>query len=95
MTVMGLAQQLAAQARKPSGWFGRLVMSRFFNMANRRINDLAIERLEIEPADQVLDIGCGGGYALPIMAELASVGKVHGADFSESMVQLARSDVQI
>jgi SAM-dependent methyltransferase len=89
MTVMGLAQQLAAQARKPSGWFGRLVMSRFFNTANRRINDLAIERLEIQPTDRVLDIGFGGGYTLPIMAALARDGKVHGVDFSESMVQLA------
>jgi SAM-dependent methyltransferase len=89
MTVMGLAQQLAAQARKPSGWFGRLVMSRFLNKANRRINDLTIERLEIQPTDQVLDIGFGGGYTLPIMAALANIGKVHGVDFSESMVQLA------
>jgi ubiquinone/menaquinone biosynthesis C-methylase UbiE len=86
---MGLAQRLAAQARKPSGWFGRFVMSRFFNKVNKRINDLTLERLEIRPTDRVLDIGFGGGYTLPIMAALASAGKVHGVDFSESMVQLA------
>src|SRR5437899_7275536 len=86
---MGLAQRLAAQARKPSGWFGRFVMSRFFNKVNKRINDLTIQRLELQPTDRVLDIGFGGGYTFPIMAVLASAGRVHGVDFSESMVQLA------
>ena len=64
-------------------------MSRFFNKVNKRINDLTLARLEIQPTDQVLEIGFGGGYTLPIMAAFAKSGKVHGVDFSESMVQLA------
>ncbi len=86
---MGLAEFLAAQLRKPSGWFGRLVMVRFFNTANVHINQLTIERLNIQPTDRVLDIGFGGGFTLPRMAALAHAGKVYGLDVSETMVRQA------
>ena len=86
---MGLAEFLAAQLRNPSGWFGRLVMVRFFNNANVHINQLTIERLNIQPADHVLDIGFGGAFTLPRMAVLVHAGKVYGLDASETMVQQA------
>ena len=83
---MGLAQFLAGQFRKPSGWFGRVVMPPLFNYFNNRINDRAIGELDVRLADVVLDIGFGGGYSLPRLAQRAPAGKVHGVDFSEPMV---------
>lgn len=86
---MRLSEFLAGQLRKPSGWFGRLVMGRFFNKVNDHINQLTIERLNIQSTDHVLDIGFGGGFTIPRMATLAHAGKVCGVDFSEAMVRQA------
>ena len=88
---MGLAEFLAAQLRKPSGWFGRLVMGRFFNKFNARINQLTIESLNIQATDHVLDIGFGGGFTIPRMAALTPAGKVCGVDMSETMVRQAQA----
>jgi len=54
---MGLRRFMANQLRKPSGWFGSLVISRGMNQGNRRITERALELLEIRPGDQVLRIG--------------------------------------
>jgi len=88
---MGLTEFLAAQLRKPSGWVGRLVMGRFFNKFNVRINQLTIESLDIQATDHVLDIGFGGGFTISRMAALASAGKVCGVDMSETMVRQAQA----
>jgi ubiquinone/menaquinone biosynthesis C-methylase UbiE len=79
----------SGQLRKPSGWFGRLVMARFFNRYNQRIIELAIRALDIHADDRVLDIGFGGGVSLGIIAK-TSAGKVYGVDLSEDMVRVAR-----
>jgi ubiquinone/menaquinone biosynthesis C-methylase UbiE len=83
---MGLGSFMSSQFRKPSGWFGRVVMPRLFNYFNNRINDFAIAALDVRPSDVVCDIGFGGGYSLPRLAQRASGGKIHGVDFSEPMV---------
>jgi ubiquinone/menaquinone biosynthesis C-methylase UbiE len=77
------------QLRLPSGWFGRLVMVRFFNKYNQRIIELAVQALDIRAGDRVLDIGFGGGVSLGIIAK-TSAGKVYGVDLSEDMVRVAR-----
>jgi hypothetical protein len=48
---MGLRRFMANQLRKPSGWFGSLVISRSMNRGNRRITERALELLEIRPGD--------------------------------------------
>lgn len=39
----------------------------------------------------VLDVGCGGGRAAQILAELCPDGKVYGIDYSEEMVSMAKN----
>lgn len=75
----------SSQLRKPSGWFGRLVMARFFNRYNQRIIDLAVQALQIQPGQRVLDIGFGGGVSLDMLAR-TSAEKVYGVDLSEDML---------
>jgi ubiquinone/menaquinone biosynthesis C-methylase UbiE len=46
--------------------------------------------MDVQPADHVLDIGCGGGMAIQLLALTAAEGFVAGVDYSEEMVQQAR-----
>ena len=78
---------LAAQLRQPSGLFGRIVMGDLLNKGNEKINHLAVELLDIQPTDQVLDIGFGGGITIKDMVKLIDTGKIYGVDFSNPMVE--------
>jgi hypothetical protein len=60
---------MAAQLRKPSGWFGSLVVSRSMNRANRKIVDSTLALLHVSPQDQVLEIGSGGGAAISLLSK--------------------------
>ena len=78
------------QARKPSGLFGRVVMSRIFDMGNAALNDFMKEILSLRENDRVLEIGFGTGKLLNEMAELAYQGLIEGIDFSSTMVAVAK-----
>jgi ubiquinone/menaquinone biosynthesis C-methylase UbiE len=45
--------------------------------------------VNIQPPDHVLDVGCGGGMAIKLIAGIAVAGFVAGVDHSEDMVQQA------
>jgi ubiquinone/menaquinone biosynthesis C-methylase UbiE len=81
---------LAAQLRQPTGWFGKIVMGDLLNKGNEKINRYAIERLEIQPTDRILDIGFGGGITIVEMLKTIETGKIYGIDFSDVMVAQAR-----
>jgi ubiquinone/menaquinone biosynthesis C-methylase UbiE len=81
---------LAAQLRQPSGLFGKIVMGDLLNKGNEKINHLAVETLDIQPTDRVLDIGFGGGVTIEKMVKLIDTGKICGVDFSEPMVKQAK-----
>jgi ubiquinone/menaquinone biosynthesis C-methylase UbiE len=85
---MGLSHLLAKQFRQPSGWLGRV--AGFVFRINREGIHWTIRLLDIQPADQVLEIGFGPGYGVETAAALAPQGKVAGVDFSETMVRRAR-----
>lgn len=79
----------ARQARKPSGLFGRIVMSRIFDYGNAILNDLMRESLALKESDHVLEIGCGTGRLMNEMARLAPRGLIEGIDLSGTMVDMA------
>lgn len=56
---MGMMHKLAEQARRPSGFFGKLA-SRVMVRANQEGIEWTIELLDIQPADRVLEIGFRG-----------------------------------
>jgi arsenite methyltransferase len=84
---MGMQRFMAAQFRKPNGWFGSLIFGRFMNRVNAKIIDATIALLEIAPEHQVLEIGFGGGSALARVAKAVSAGVVSGVDFAPEMVR--------
>ena len=86
---MGVPEFFADQLRNPSGWFGRAVMSRFFDRSSAAINKLTLASLALEPGDTVLEVGFGAGDLIAHMAPAVGSGFVAGADFSPDMVAVA------
>jgi ubiquinone/menaquinone biosynthesis C-methylase UbiE len=87
---MGLTSFLAKQARKPSGWFGRVVVSWILNKANASLEDMSLELMDIKEEDEILKIGFGNGRMISNMAAKISFGKVIGIEISEDMIKVAR-----
>jgi ubiquinone/menaquinone biosynthesis C-methylase UbiE len=79
----------AEQARTPSGFFGRIVMSKIFDLGNVAVNDFMKEMLSLQENDHVLEIGFGTGKLIRVMAALVGQGYVEGIDISHEMVALA------
>ena len=56
---------------------------------HRPLTRWAMDFMDVLPTDRVLDIGCGGGMAIGLLARIAVEGFVAGVDYSEDMVQQA------
>jgi ubiquinone/menaquinone biosynthesis C-methylase UbiE len=83
-----LIQALAKQARRPSGFFGKLFgfsMSRI----NRGANAWTLANLDLAKTDKVLEIGYGPGQAIELLCEQVPQGSISGIDFSETMLRQA------
>lgn len=69
----------------PQGKWGRLV-GQVMAIKNAGMNRFAVEVLNPQPQDQVLEIGFGHGMAMEMIAERATNGFVAGIDLSGVMV---------
>jgi ubiquinone/menaquinone biosynthesis C-methylase UbiE len=88
---MNVKRFMASQLRKPTGWFGSLVVSRMMNRVNRQIIEGTLALLELRPQDHVLEIGFGGGSALLGLSKRFRSGVVSGIDISPDLVRQAES----
>jgi SAM-dependent methyltransferase len=79
---------IGRQLRQPSGLPGRMA-GMLMRLVNDGPNRLAVDLLQIEPGDTVLELGCGPGHALELMAARAGMGVVHGLDQSPVMLNQA------
>jgi SAM-dependent methyltransferase len=57
---------------------------------HRRIAEQALELMRLEPADNVLDVGCGAGWLARMLAPRVPEGRIVGMDVSDEMVRRAR-----
>lgn len=80
---------LANQARKPSGWFGRVIAPRVFNRENREMEDYGLKLMDPDEDDRILEIGFGNGRLISEIMPHIENGKVHGIDISGEMISLA------
>lgn len=87
---MSFSSFFSKQARKPSGLFGRIVMSNIFDFGNSFLNRFVNELLSVQHGERVLDIGCGTGKLIYTMASQISDGNFEGIDFSETMISIAQ-----
>jgi ubiquinone/menaquinone biosynthesis C-methylase UbiE len=75
---------IAGQLRKPSGIPGRIIGKKLLKM-NAKTNDWVIEICGIRPAERILELGYGPGYAVEKIAPGLDSGKIFGIDFSTLM----------
>jgi SAM-dependent methyltransferase len=87
---MGILEFASAQLRKPSGFIGRVLISRILNRGNAPLNQLTLNSLNLSPDDRVLEIGFGGGDLINRMSTIVTRGQIAGADFSLDMVELCK-----
>lgn len=73
------------QTEQPRGWIGR-VTGWAMNRLNRKLNRIAIQQMKLEPADYVLEVGCGAGEALRIVLEETACREAAGVDCSAEMI---------
>ena len=89
MSALGAA--IVRQFGRPSGLVGRLAgLVMRLRPSNRERSRRTFALLDVQPADQVLEIGFGPGLAVARAAELAPHGRVVGIDHSELMLRQAR-----
>jgi SAM-dependent methyltransferase len=76
---------VAAQLRRPTGPFGRWVMTRVLNRGNAELITGAVDALELQRNQSFLDLGFGGGLALKLAAARTDA-PLWGVDFSPDVV---------
>lgn len=81
---MAKAEWIARQSRLPSGIVGRVV-AKVMALDTASTNQQAVERLGLEPDDRVLELGCGHGRTLGLLADRVPEGRVVGVDPSSVM----------
>jgi ubiquinone/menaquinone biosynthesis C-methylase UbiE len=87
---MGFTNFFSEQAKKPTGFFGRFVMSKIFDKGNANLNQFVFELMTIQKNDHILEIGFGTGKLINEMAKQIDTGFIEGVDFSGTMVSIAQ-----
>ena len=80
----------AHQLARPSGLFGRYILSWWLRNHTRAVNAWALEQFRLGPGDRLLDVGFGSGKLLSEVLCQEGRAKAAGLDLSEEMVRLAR-----
>lgn len=85
---MGLIGALIDQFREPRGLLGEFV-GHWMARVNAGVNRMAVEMLDVQPGDHVLEIGFGHGRTVRALASRAGNGFVAGIDPSTTMIRQA------
>ena len=78
----------ARQCRRPSDRAGRQVLLRM-NASHAAVTQWGLGHIPIEENFTILDVGCGGGRTIDLLASRTR-GKVYGVDYSEVSVDTTR-----
>lgn len=84
---MGFNHYIAKQFANPHGFVGKIVTA-IMNNQNHSLYKATEELLSLSASETVLDIGCGNGYVLNLLANRYSC-QFTGIDISESMIETA------
>lgn len=87
---MGIAESFGRQLSDPRGWAGH-VTGILMRILNQQCNRMAVNALQVQTGQRVLEIGCGPGEALALLAAKMPDAHLHGLDRSELMIARARA----
>ena len=87
---MSFKEFFSKQAQRPSGLFGRMIMSQIFEKGNAPLNALIKGQVAPRKTDHILEIGFDTGVLIRNMTGDVSRGVIEGIDFSETMVSIAK-----
>ena len=85
---MGISDTLIKQSKQPTGYLGG-IMLRIMGQAHRRLAKWAVSKLA--GGGYALDVGCGGGYGVKMIAQTGKFSYVWGVDISNKAVLLANA----
>jgi ubiquinone/menaquinone biosynthesis C-methylase UbiE len=88
---MNIWQRVTSQFGKPSGFLGSIagfIMTH--RVSNQERNIWAVDLLDLQLNDNVLEIGFGPGIALEMMSKFIASGTIYGIDHSQKMYSLAQ-----
>jgi ubiquinone/menaquinone biosynthesis C-methylase UbiE len=84
-----LTRFLARQFARPSGLAGRYLIAPWLDRIGGTMNRLALEQLDLQPGERVLEIGFGGGGLLAMMLKKGP-SQLFGLDVSTEIVARGR-----
>jgi SAM-dependent methyltransferase len=85
-----MKKYLISQFGRPHGLIGRLAGSIMAHRASNQLrNRWTVGLLDLQPSDQVLEVGSGPGIALAQVAGCLTSGRVVGLDYSKTMHDMA------
>ena len=87
---MSFKDFFSKQAQKPSGLFGRLIMSIIFNIGNKKLNTRIKNIILSNHYDRILEIGFGTGKLIYELAIKSEYGIIEGIDLSNTMFKIAK-----
>ncbi len=85
---MGLLNAIGKQLQHPKGLFGRALFTWMTTMTIAPARWTA-DLLDVQPDDDVLEVGFGSGANIGLLAQRASKGRVAGAEVSETAIEMA------
>jgi SAM-dependent methyltransferase len=77
---------IARQFRKPSGILGHFA-ARFMKKNNQDYYRRVVELLEVRDSDRILEVGCGAGFVIRMIAEQNAACRIDALDFSCLMLK--------
>lgn len=80
--------KLASQFKCPSGEIGKQVGEQMDEL-NAPQNDWVLMLLNLQPSDQILELGFGTGKTLGKVAKIVKTGKIYGVELSDTMIDVA------
>lgn len=86
-----LTPDVFINARLPQCTRGGRFFVRWMNQHHTSLMQWALGCINLKSSMSILDIGCGGGKALAMMAKRAPQAELYGIDKSSQSVQIARS----
>lgn len=87
-SVMGLGATIRKQFGNPEGWLGYII-GWVLATKNRERITWAVKMLNIQPADKILEIGCGPGKAIQQIAPKLTTGNITAIDRSAVMIDMS------